>query len=229
MELHVETSRYSLETLSLMESQAFRKNRSPPLPLFEGRASTPSHRKRAPQAIPVVQGEVEEQSGHIPVSGGGGSGPSGSLGRGAPAGPQAAQSSLWVRGFSDGTKLVAQKPWGDESDPLSFFFQHCVPEFINAAFNARVEATNTCGMRRPQEYCIQATQTCTICDNNDPHESHPPEYLTDFSSERNETWWQSETMNEGVDVDGRIGPGFNYDRIIDQVNLTLNLGASRNS
>ena len=33
--------------------------------------------------------------------------------------------------------------------------QRCVPDFVNAAFNRRVEATNTCGESRPLTYCQQ--------------------------------------------------------------------------
>lgn len=92
----------------------------------------------------------------------------------------------------------------------------CTPEFINAAYNSFVEATNTCGLRGPSQYCVQTgaagstKKTCEVCDASNPQNRHPPEYLVDFNDHQEHTWWQSETLFEG--------------KWPQQINITLSLG-----
>lgn len=100
--------------------------------------------------------------------------------------------------------------------------KRCSPEFVNAAFNRHVVATNTCGNIESQ-YCVQTNvhssvdygdskfERCDICDNKRRDKSHPPEYLTDPSIGNNLTWWQSDTMEFGIQYPN-------------SVNLTLHLG-----
>lgn len=100
--------------------------------------------------------------------------------------------------------------------------QKCVPEFVNAAFNLTVDATNTCGLTGPQEFCLQTGVTGVrkscghLCDAANEQQRHPPSFMTDFNNQNYWTWWQSETMSERRDewLGTRMQP----------VNLTLHLG-----
>lgn len=75
-----------------------------------------------------------------------------------------------------------------------------------------MEATNTCGESGPQEYCIQTGYSNRkSCENTCNQDDHSPIYLTDLHEPTKQTWWQSETMFEGIQHPS-------------QVNLTLHLG-----
>ncbi|XP_044848953.1 laminin subunit gamma-3 [Mauremys mutica] len=95
--------------------------------------------------------------------------------------------------------------------------QRCTPAFENAAFGREVWATNTCGSP-PEDYCLQmgardATKLCHRCDAGDPLLHHNATYLTDFHSQEDSTWWQSQSMAFGIQHPN-------------SVNITLHLGKS---
>lgn len=99
--------------------------------------------------------------------------------------------------------------------------QRCLPPFVNAAFNLSVEATNTCGMRGPEEFYQQtgisgATKSRDFCDNSRHEQAHPPDYLTDFHSVDHLSWWQSSTMMEDVQWPNSVNLSLHLGKTISQ-------------
>uniref|UniRef100_A0A8B9EWI6 LAMC3 protein n=1 Tax=Amazona collaria TaxID=241587 RepID=A0A8B9EWI6_9PSIT len=95
--------------------------------------------------------------------------------------------------------------------------RRCMPVFENAAFGRAAQATNTCGSP-PEEYCLQmgarhASALCHRCDASDPRHHHNASFLTDFHSQEESTWWQSQSMAFGIQHPN-------------SVNITLHLGKS---
>lgn len=98
----------------------------------------------------------------------------------------------------------------------------CYPEFINAAHSQPVIVTNTCGDLE-SEFCVQTNiyasndygdnrlSKCDVCDARRRDKSHPAEYLTDYNVKSNLTWWQSDTMEYGIQYPNAV-------------NLTIHLG-----
>ncbi|KAM9217864.1 laminin subunit gamma-3 [Leptosomus discolor] len=93
--------------------------------------------------------------------------------------------------------------------------RRCMPVFENAAFGRAAQATNTCGSP-PEDYCLQmgarhASTLCHRCDATDPRRHHNASFLTDFHSQEESTWWQSQSMAFGIQHPN-------------SVNITLHLG-----
>uniref|UniRef100_A0A8D0EU96 Laminin subunit gamma 3 n=1 Tax=Strix occidentalis caurina TaxID=311401 RepID=A0A8D0EU96_STROC len=93
--------------------------------------------------------------------------------------------------------------------------RRCMPVFENAAFGRAAQATNTCGSP-PEDYCLQmgarhASALCHRCDATDPQHHHNASFLTDFHSQEDSTWWQSQSMAFGIQHPN-------------SVNITLHLG-----
>lgn len=72
----------------------------------------------------------------------------------------------------------------------------CEPPQQSFSFEKQPSANSTCGIP-PSPFCVRnirfgriSSQCTGICDAQDPLNSHPPQYLTDFLQVN--TWWQSE-------------------------------------
>lgn len=108
-------------------------------------------------------------------------------------------------------------PCYDEDRP-----RRCIPDFVNAAFGAAVEASSTCGSGGPTRYCDVNEQAggsigigqCHICDDSTPRRRFPASYLTDLNNPNNVTCWRSEPL---VTSQSFSAPP-------DNVTLTLSLG-----
>ncbi|NXJ78013.1 LAMC3 protein, partial [Trogon melanurus] len=114
---------------------------------------------------------------------------------------------LVLLGLGTGGSPACQDPQGQP--------RRCMPVFENAAFGRAAHATNTCGSPA-EDYCLQmgarhASALCHRCDATDPRHHHNASFLTDFHSEEESTWWQSQSMAFGIQYPN-------------SVNITLHLG-----
>ncbi|XP_030378714.1 netrin-A [Scaptodrosophila lebanonensis] len=110
---------------------------------------------------------------------------------------------------------TAEDPCYDEDKPRS-----CIPDFVNAAYDAPVVASSTCGARQPQRYCefqdargAGSEMSCQFCDSSNPQRSFPASALTDLNNSNNVTCWRS------APIVSNAAPSTG-----DNVTLTLSLG-----
>ncbi|XP_012149875.1 netrin-1 isoform X2 [Megachile rotundata] len=126
-----------------------------------------------------------------------------------------AGSEIYSKMFS--SQQHPSDPCYDEDRP-----RRCIPDFVNAAFGAVVEASSTCGTGGPTRYCDVTEQPgggtgigqCHICDDSTPRRRFPASYLTDLNNSNNVTCWRSEPL---VTSQSFSAPP-------DNVTLTLSLG-----
>lgn len=116
--------------------------------------------------------------------------------------------------------------------------RRCIPDFVNAAFGAKVVASSVCGQNGPTRFCEQSglgnsaaldaddstegdtgiggrsINACHVCDKSDPKTMYLPSALTDLNNPNNVTCWRSDAVP--IAVGPHAAP--------DNVTLTLNLG-----
>ena len=105
----------------------------------------------------------------------------------------AGNSEIYANMFS--SQQNPTDPCYDDDRP-----RRCIPDFVNAAFGAAVEASSTCGSGGPTRYCDVIEQPnptigqCQICDDSTPRRRFPASYLTDLNNPNNVTCWRSEPL-----------------------------------
>uniref|UniRef100_A0A1I7SML4 BMA-LAM-1 n=1 Tax=Bursaphelenchus xylophilus TaxID=6326 RepID=A0A1I7SML4_BURXY len=86
--------------------------------------------------------------------------------------------------------------------------QRCLPDFHNIAHAKKPAVTNTCNNL---PFCMQTRnpsvflpRRCEICDQY----QHAAQYMTDFNQPDHQTWWQSDTMLEGIQYPNSVNITF---------------------
>lgn len=128
---------------------------------------------------------------------------------------QLVRGEIYTKMFS--SQQNPSDPCYDEDRP-----RRCIPDFVNAAFGATVEASSTCGTGGPTRYCDVTDEPggttgighCHVCDDSTPRRRFPANYLTDLNNPNNVTCWRSEPL---VSSQSFSAPP-------DNVTLTLSLG-----
>lgn len=102
------------------------------------------------------------------------------------------------------------------------YAQFCKPPFENAAYRKPIEASNTCGERGTIRFCQIAPDhlqtNCSFCYKG----QYPPETMND-NDDQTLTWWQSETMLEGVQYPNHVNITLKLGELIKVEDLNLSL------
>ncbi|XP_076049793.1 laminin-like protein lam-2 isoform X2 [Oratosquilla oratoria] len=132
--------------------------------------------------------------------------------------------------LSGWAKEIAAIPcYSDVGEP-----QKCVPQYINIARGFLPKVTNTCGTTGPQKFCKRMVPrgvggrgalSCQVCDASDPGKAHPPEALVDDILNR--TWWQSETMSEGIQYPNFVNITFSFGKTFEVDHVTMKFVSQR--
>ncbi|XP_071011165.1 laminin subunit gamma-3-like [Oncorhynchus clarkii lewisi] len=104
----------------------------------------------------------------------------------------------------------------------------CMPKFENAAFNRTVMASNVCGSPT-EDYCMQtgSTRSCHHCRVSDPGLSHNASLLTDFHTDEEPTWWQSQSMFYGVQHPNSVNLTLHLSKAFEITYVSLKFYTSR--
>ncbi|XP_022208530.2 netrin-A isoform X2 [Drosophila obscura] len=107
------------------------------------------------------------------------------------AGVLAIPNDVYLKMFAMQPPVAAEDPCYDKARQPRL----CIPDFVNAAYDAPVAASSTCGAEQPQRYCEHGPDTrelqCHTCDASNSQRSFPPRALTDLNNSNNVTCWRS--------------------------------------
>jgi laminin gamma 1 len=66
-----------------------------------------------------------------------------------------------------------------------------------------------------------------MCDSRFREKSHPVTYLTDYNSQSHTTWWQSDTMHEGIQYPNSVNLTLNFEKSFEITYIQLKFHSPR--